>query len=172
MMNLKFFKIRYSLMIFFLIIVFIMLSFVLSKSTFSLITNDEDVVKVELLTDESDLTTNNGRLVLSFKVTINQNGEMINEGNTLTISNTLKNLNPDFASINADEYKTYINNSTTDNKTYTADLSNNSDNNKVDYVNNYEATSLTGVIVRIIPFFLLLLVAGTGVILLTRRAKA
>ena len=74
--------------------------------------------------------------------------------------------------VDHENYKTYINDSTEDNKLLQVEkLSHISEENINDFVNNYEAVTFTGIIVNIMPYLLLLLV-GITLFVLTRKKYA
>ncbi len=69
----------------------------------------------------------------------------------------------------AENYKTYINNSTNDNKTLEVEkLSHVSDENINTFINNYESVTFTGVVSNIAPY-LILLIVGIVLFVLTRK---
>lgn len=71
----------------------------------------------------------------------------------------------------AEDYKTYINQSTTDSKSIDFELSNVSNNNTIVYENVKESNSLTGVLISIIPFVVLFGVSIIGIILVRRKVR-
>ncbi len=71
--------------------------------------------------------------------------------------------------LDKENYKTYINESTADNKVINIEkLSNLSEENINSFVNNYERVTFTGVIINIMPY-LILLIIGVLLFVLTRK---
>lgn len=71
----------------------------------------------------------------------------------------------------ADDYKTYINQSNNDSKEISFKLSNVSENNSITYENVKESSSLTGVLVNSIPFVVLFGVTIVGIILVRKKVR-
>ena len=71
--------------------------------------------------------------------------------------------------LNSQNYKTYINNGTTDRKEITDMIVNNPQLNTINYTNNNESIAFTGVVLRIIPFILLIAVSIVGIYLVHKN---
>ena len=72
----------------------------------------------------------------------------------------------------ATDYNTYINGSTTDTKTSTlTELSNDSSKNSASFVNHKETATLTGLLINILPFVVLLVLASFGLHTIRKTAK-
>lgn len=73
--------------------------------------------------------------------------------------------------IDASNYKTYVNNSNSDRKSYLATIVNVPEKNNVSYVNNYESTVLTGLFVNIVPFILLVTLSVVAMFIVKIHGK-
>ena len=71
--------------------------------------------------------------------------------------------------LDSENYQTYINESTTDNKLLEVDMLSNIENENVNtFVNNYESVTFTGVVSNIAPYLILLLI-GIVLFVITRK---
>lgn len=96
---------------------------------------------------------------------------ILKHGDSFNVTNLPCGVTYTIVESGADDYNTYVNNSTTNSKTYSAVLSNDVSKNTVNYVNTKESSSLTGVIVNIIPFVALLGVSAVGIVLVRKKVR-
>ena len=73
--------------------------------------------------------------------------------------------------MDASNYKTYVNNSTSELKSWLTHVINTPESNNVSFVNNHESTVLTGVFVSIIPYVILISLAIIGIYVLKKKTK-
>jgi len=90
------------------------------------------------------------------------------DGNNYQISS---NLSYTIEEMDAQNYKTYINNSEEDNKTASLITVNRPESNTVSYINNNESTVLTGLFVSILPYALLISLSIIGIYVLKKKSK-
>ena len=91
----------------------------------------------------------------------------LNNGEYQIPSNSLYSIEE----MDASNYKTYVNNSTGQLKSWLTHAINTPDSNNVSFVNNYESTVLTGVFISIIPYIILISLAIIGIYVLKKKPK-
>ena len=145
---------------------------------FKITINDSDLDNIVIRNQDASVMYNGEETITSSTYNPNSDNYVyLKHDQTITIgegdSPQLKSgISYTIEEVDHENYKTYINDSTEDNKYLSVEkLSNLSSENINNFVNNYEMITFTGVVLNIVPYLLLLLV-GIVLFLLTRKKYA
>lgn len=137
--------------------------------------NSNDLENIVIKNQDASVIYNGEEVITSSTYNANvDNYIYLKHGQSVTIGSSDKNQIPAGLSYVIEEmdhenYKTYINDSTSNNKLLEVSMLSNVDSENVqNFVNNYESITFTGIFTNIVPYIILLLI-GIALFVLTRK---
>jgi hypothetical protein len=137
---------------------------------------NSDTISSLVVNDQDEVINYNGETInTSNTITVGEDNYIyLKHGQTITIGYSDQNQIPSgteviIEEVDATNYKTYINNSEENNKTYTINsLSHKENENVISYINNYEEVTLTGLFVDAVPFIIITII-GFALLVIIRK---